>query len=173
MGTLDASVLLEVEGPVDDYFSKEAATVLTNEIAWSDGDQEFADWAIRARERWASNLAGFARLEIAAMGPGSPPAVRLAAMSLAGQGEAIKWRAIAGRRARDLHALHDTYRIVEAAGIAREPVRVRLQGRRRRRPPKRCTCGRYFSTRCAPERCRGGKWSSSTTGCSSGAATSA
>ena len=127
-GTLDASVLLEAEGPIDDYFSKEAATVLTNEIAWSDGDQEFADWAIRARERWASNLAEFARLEIAAMGPGSPPAVRLAAMALAGQGEAIKWRAIAGRRARDLHALHETYRIVETAGIARNAVRVRLQG---------------------------------------------
>lgn len=127
--SVDASVLLETEAPIDDHFTCQAATVLANEIAWSVEDQEFADWAIRARERWSLALVEFARLEIAALGPGSPLAARLVAMAMAGLGEAVKWRAIAGRRARDLYALHEAYRIAESAGIAREPAFVLLQGR--------------------------------------------
>ena len=127
-GNHDSSVLLNCEGLVGNFFAKESSAVLSYEIVWGDEDQAFADWAIRARARWAEIALGFAKLEIAAFGAASPLAPRLVAMAMASLGDAIKWRAIAGRSARDLQALHETYRTAESAGIARTQARIVLDG---------------------------------------------
>jgi hypothetical protein len=128
-GGLDSSLLLDAEAMVGGHFATESSAVLAHEIVWGDEDQTFADWAIRARERWAEAAMGFAKIELAAFGAGSPVLPRLLASAMASLGEAIKWRAIAGRGARDLQALHEAYRMAETAGVARAPAAVTVDGR--------------------------------------------
>ena len=127
-GQLDSSVLLDAEAPVAEFFARESSAVLAHEIVWDAEDQAFADWCIRTRARWAAIALGFAKLELAAFGAASPLAPRLVTLALASLGDAIKWRAIAGRSARDLQLLHDAYRTAEAAGIARTSARVVIDG---------------------------------------------
>lgn len=127
-GRIDASLQLEAEPLVEDYFANESGSVLANEIVWSDEDQAFADWAIRARERWAAIATEFASLEIAAFGARSSVAPRLVAMALASLGDGLRWRSIAGRRAGGMLALHQAYRLAESAGLERLQVAVFLDG---------------------------------------------
>jgi hypothetical protein len=127
-GGLDSSLLLDAEEAVGGHFASESSAVLAHEIVWGEDDQAFADWAIRARERWAQAALGFAKMELAAFGAGSPVLPRLLASAMASLGEAIKWRAIAGRGARDLQALHEAYRMAEAASVAQAPATVTVDG---------------------------------------------
>ena len=124
----DASVLLDAERLVSGYFAKESSAAMAHEIVWGDEDQAFADWAIRARERWAGVALAFAKLELSAIGAASPLAPRLLAMAMSSLGEAIKWRAIAGRSARDLQTLHETWRTAESSGLARTAAGVVQDG---------------------------------------------
>ena len=128
-GSLDSSLLLDAEAAVGGHFATESSAVLAHEIVWGDEDQAFADWAIRARERWADAAMGFAKIELAAFGAENPVLTRLLASAMASLGEALKWSAIAGRGARDLQALHEAYRMAEAAGVARAPATVTVDGR--------------------------------------------
>lgn len=125
---LDSSVLLNAEPLVADFFARESSAVLAHEIVWDAGDQAFADWCILARTRWAEAALAFAKQELATFGAASPFAPRLVCLAMASLGDAIKWRAIAGRRARDLQLLHDAYRTAEAAGIARTSAHVVIDG---------------------------------------------
>ncbi|NJD89478.1 MAG: hypothetical protein FIB05_15875 [Betaproteobacteria bacterium] len=127
-GRIDASLQLDAEPFVEDHFANQSGSILANEIVWSGEDQAFADWAIRARERWAAAASEFASLEIAAFGAASPVAPRLVAMALASLGDGLRWGAIAGRRTVGLRALHQAYRLAESAGFARSPVAVFLDG---------------------------------------------
>lgn len=135
-GELDSSVLLDAEAPVADFFARESSAVLAHDIVWDAEDQAFADWCIRTRARWAEIALGFAKLELAAFGAASLRAPRLVTLALASLGDAIKWRAIAGRSARDLQSLHDAYRTAEAAGIARTSARVLIDGERANATPE-------------------------------------
>jgi hypothetical protein len=128
LGRIDASLVLDAESAVDGFLARESAGIVTNQLVWSGEDQAFADWSIRACERWAAVAIGFAWQELAAFGAASPSGHRLAAIALASLGRAGYWRAVAGRGKRGLQPLHETFGLAQAAGIARTPVTIRIGG---------------------------------------------